>query len=208
MNKIQLFTYDISLFEGEQDMSFFSDALAEHISRFKLARDKLRSYCLYRLLRRALKADVLDVGFEPNGRPVLVGVEKQISLSHSGNMVAVAVSPQRHSIDVESVTDRILQLNPEKWLTKAEQRLSKILPPKKQIRYLTKIWTEKECYVKFAGKSLMSMFGQGAIDFAKIPIEFCFTAKFLRDVYGSKYCLTICSDGAARVIAKRVNELT
>lgn len=207
MNKIQLFTFDISQHKKELDMNGFSAELAGHINRFKLARDRLRSYCMYRLLRQMLKTEVLDVSFDQNGRPLLPEFRHQISLSHSGNIVAVALSPQKMSVDVEQVNERILQLKSEKWLTKYEQFLARLLPPKKQIRYLTKIWTQKECYLKFMGLSLTSMYSEGAIDFAKLPMEFSFSPKFVRDIYGNKYCLTLCTVGAVWIVAKRVKEI-
>jgi len=207
MNKIQLFTYDISLYDGEFDMSYFSDSLAEHINRYKLAKDQLRSYCLYRLLRFAIKKDFLSVEFQPTGCPILPDEEFFISLSHSGNIVAVAISQKKLSIDLEVVSERVLQLNCEKWLTTAEQSLYKSLPPKKQIRYLTKVWTEKECYVKYDGRGIKAMFGNGAIDFAKLPIKFNFTPKFVTDAYSNKYCLTVCTEDNVRVVSKRIKEI-
>lgn len=104
-------------------------------------------------------------GTKEKGKPFAVNAETEFSISHSGNMVACAVSDKEIGIDIEKIRD----VNPRataKFATDSE------------INYINsdsdgffKIWTLKEAYFKCIGTGLGSDIKSVSFDINKEKIS-------------------------------------
>ena len=115
-------------------------------------RIKREKYCSWRLLRYALERS-LGIKMEnetftkkQNGKWVSEGC--YFSISHSGSLVAVAVSRAPVGIDVESHNAPIKERFADKILTGREHREYLSLPDSERRGYLISKWTEKEAEFK------------------------------------------------------------
>ena len=129
-----------------------SPSRKNHIDRMKHRDDQLRSLAAQHLLNR-LRADfsagtaVLETG--EDGKPFLRGSNLHVSISHSNEGVACAVSETPVGIDIEkvrSVPDRLIDY----VCTDAEKAFVLDAPEVIHINFF-KVWTAKEAYVKKHG---------------------------------------------------------
>lgn len=90
--------------------------------------------------------------FSTTGQPTLPGQELFISVSHSKNIVAAAVSDAPVGIDVECMTNRNVTLLAEKCFSDAEYARFCTAEDKKLCFY--QHWTAKEAYAKLTGDGL------------------------------------------------------
>jgi 4'-phosphopantetheinyl transferase len=109
-------------------------------ARFLAARCRLRR-ALAPMLAVSPQEVPLEIG--PNGRPFLVGHRLEFSVSHSANLVALAL---RHDgavgIDVEAVNrPRPSQRLIERYFSESEQALDPLI-----------VWTAKEALIKARGQ--------------------------------------------------------
>lgn len=74
------------------------------------------------------------------------------SLSHSGNVVAVAVSRDRVGVDVERVSDRDTDRLAQRVFTAEEAAQYAALPEAEKVRFFFRAWTMKEALFKAAHK--------------------------------------------------------
>lgn len=85
------------------------------------------------------------IDYLENGRPILVNHPDKISISHSGNMVAIALhSEQSPGIDIEMIHPRIFKIA-TRFLNELEK---KHLGPHPSAEQLTIIWGAKEVMFK------------------------------------------------------------
>lgn len=129
--------------------------------RFKLFDDRRRMVFAEELLRNLLAENFCAEESEiviknlPSGKPVaeVRGKEVSVSLSHSGDFVACAVSSAPVGIDLEikrEVKPSLLKaLNEEEleFVNKSEDKDSAFL----------RIWTAKEAYLKLTGEGLAGL---------------------------------------------------
>ncbi len=124
----------------------------EDQDRFRLG----RALCRLALARR-LDRPAADIGLEigPRGRPFLRGAPDGpwFNLSHSGDIVALAVAPVAEiGVDVEQV-DRLhdsAQIA-ARVCTDAEQSALQAHPPQARAELFAALWTLKEAYMKATG---------------------------------------------------------
>lgn len=86
-----------------------------------------------------------------HGKPFLKGKKWHLSISHSGGIAGCALENCRVGLDLEMVRDFSLELakricTPEEWEWVQEHGDGN--------RTLTKLWTLKECYMKYTGLGL------------------------------------------------------
>lgn len=130
----------------------------ERCLRFKFTDDRRRMAFGEELLRQLLAevygADEKDIQIKnlPSGKPVaeVKGKEVFVSITHSGNFVASAVSDTPVGIDLE--VKREYKPTVYKALNEAEREY--IAKSKDEAVGFYKIWTAKEAYVKLTGKGL------------------------------------------------------
>lgn len=133
------------------------EAEQERAARFQFEEDRLRFLagraCLRRVCRR-YAAEPLGLEYE-DGRPVLPGGRLAFSLSHSGELIAVAVARRAVGVDVEQIRG----IEPEPALVArsctAAQRasLERLAPPKRERAFLA-AWVRKEALGKALGVGL------------------------------------------------------
>ena len=123
---------------------------------------KRQRYCVWRLLCDALQqvtgkcADELSFTVDGNGKWRCDGCV-HFSLSHSGNVVAVAVARQPVGIDVEALDDKRFNARlARRILTENELTLYNSVPPCERPQALVKTWTQKESLFKRDGGSIFA----------------------------------------------------
>lgn len=104
--------------------------------------------------------DLTKVKFNENGKPYLAGNEKYISLSHSLNMVAIAISNKPIGIDIETIIPlTVVRQLAQRLLDK--KQLAQYFKAKDNCAWFTKYWTQHEAYIKMLGdKVTFSSFNQ------------------------------------------------
>ena len=103
---------------------------------------------------------------EPHGKPVIEGASIGHSVTHSGDLVAVAVARAPVGVDVEQLDGRPHPLggdgDPEALarlvLSAAEQATLAAVPPSGRARAFLVAWTRKEAVTKATGDGLRAAF--------------------------------------------------
>lgn len=97
---------------------------------------------LLRLLREKYGIPAQTLCFGEHGKPYLKGHPVRFNLSHSGDLLAVAVSDQEVGLDVQKRTE------------KGYPFLRARLKAEEQTEDFFRLWTAKEAYVKLRGNTL------------------------------------------------------
>lgn len=126
--------------------------------RYKFTEDRRRmafgDELLRKLLSEVYSADEKDIELNnlPSGKPVakVLGKEVFVSITHSGNFVASAVSDTAVGIDLE--VKKAYKPTVYKALNEAEREY--IAKSKDEALAFYKIWTAKEAFVKLSGVGL------------------------------------------------------
>ena len=118
---------------------------------------KRQRYCVWQLLDYALKqtigkgVDELDFAVDEYGKWSCNG-GVHFSLSHSGSVVAVAVSASAVGIDVEAVDEQRFNARlASRILTEGELTLYSSVPQEQRPQMLAAAWTKKESVFKRDG---------------------------------------------------------
>jgi len=111
-----------------------------------LAKRRLERIVCRKILASLLQQNEIIIHYGKNGEPLMDGF--YISFSHSGEMVAVAVSASNPvGIDIEKIQDKIIALQ-SKFVAENELTLEEM----KNREAITRIWTAKEAVYKlFSG---------------------------------------------------------
>lgn len=97
----------------------------------------------YRLLLKNVLQEDFIIDYQPNGKPILRHPQKNISISHSFDYVAVALSNHAIGIDIEKQSSRILKLKTKIANEKEQQKWDM-----QDYRILHIIWGIKEAIYK------------------------------------------------------------
>ncbi len=97
----------------------------------------------YRLLLKNVLQEDFIIDYQPNGKPILRHPQKNISISHSFDYVAVALSNHAIGIDIEKQSSRILNLKTKIANEKEQQKWDM-----QDYRILHIIWGIKEAIYK------------------------------------------------------------
>lgn len=104
------------------------------------------------LLFHALGSGV-RIAYEPSGRPFLEGSALHVSISHSHDFAAVALSPRPIGLDIEVWGPRALRLFP-RFLSKEEELLLSVAPE----RMAVMLWSAKESVYKRFSEPGLSLY--------------------------------------------------
>lgn len=143
--------------------------------------------------------------FLPGGQPYLPGDERYISVSHSKNLVAVAVSDAPIGIDVERIAARPVATLAKKCMTATEYE--RFLSAADQTLCFYRHWTAKEAYAKLTGSGLhgypvnVEWHADGTVGKRHVPA----LHQTVTDCLGEQYC--ICVAGEAACVAARFGEV-
>ncbi|MGQ5639971.1 MULTISPECIES: 4'-phosphopantetheinyl transferase family protein [unclassified Streptomyces] len=126
-------------------------------------------------------ADALPLVREPcagcggsHGRPALRTSGVHFSLSHSGDLVMVALAPIPVGVDVEGLATTQAVLDAQSALHPVEGRELALLPAHERAAAFTRTWVRKEAYLKGLGTGLvrdpaLDYVGTGALPAAPDP---------------------------------------
>lgn len=98
-----------------------------------------------RLLLKHLFGSNVQIAYKSSGAPFLINSNKHISISHSGTLVAIALSNEKVGIDLQIISDKPLKIK-SRFLSNTEIRMMG-----DQLDALTavKLWCAKEAVYKF-----------------------------------------------------------
>jgi phosphopantetheinyl transferase (holo-ACP synthase) len=87
----------------------------------------------------------VQIAYKSSGTPFLINSNKHISISHSGTLVAIALSNEKVGIDLQIISDKPLKIK-SRFLSNAEIQMMG-----GQLDALTavKLWCAKEAVYKF-----------------------------------------------------------
>ena len=149
---IEVYILDITNLELEQYLKKLPNNFLVQVNKYKEENQRKRSffswYLLYlKFLERKINAFNLKVEFNENGKPLIEGIN--FNISHSHNLVAVAISSHEVGIDLELVEEKDNEKIAKKIMN--EEEYQKYLKNKE---YFYKVWTKKEAYLKRKGLAL------------------------------------------------------
>lgn len=136
--------------EPEQEMIRLYRPRAEEYSLFATLTHPRRrlQWLACRALLQSMTGTGAVIGYDPNGKPCLAGDERQVSLSHSGEMAAVLLSDDRPAgIDIERITPRLERVA-DRFLSDREMAG---IPGDNRTESLCALWTAKEALYKVSG---------------------------------------------------------
>ena len=87
--------------------------------------------------------------YDDFGKPYLKGIDKHISVSHSGLWCAAMVSDRSCGVDIQMYTDTVKRIS-NRFLS--EDELNEIQKKRNKIHFLHVYWGAKECMYKAYGK--------------------------------------------------------
>ena len=126
--------------------------------------------------RLALKriANTVDVGYTESGKPYPKKKNFQMSISHSGNYVAVIIHPNREvGVDIEINSDKISRVY-QRLLSSHEQAY---LYSEHDLRKTQIAWSTKEALYKIIGRDVVDFSQELEINDFEIEVQGTFTAK-------------------------------
>ncbi len=142
---------DWCIYKLNKDSDELYSALKDHIDqeRFKLIKTEKRKqeflgarWALYHLFGHPVKIE-----YDTNGKPHIVNSPWNISITHSGNYIAVARSKQVLGIDIEHISEK-LERTKHKYCS--TQELSQI-DASQNLKHLCLHWSGKESAYKAIG---------------------------------------------------------
>ena len=154
----------------------------EKISRYRFDKDKLRSLAAGLLIRRVTGGGELVYG--EHEKPYLADEALFFSVSHSGDIVAIASDTAEVGCDVEvipaekrlKIADRFYHPNEREYVYSSDDKT----------RAFCRIWTRKEAYLKMTGEGISS--DLTAFDTTSKPLT---SQIYTKDMDG--YSLSVCS---------------
>jgi phosphopantetheinyl transferase len=117
----------------------------EKLSNLKNEKRRLE-FCAIRFIRNQ-KNIPFSIAYSPIGAPYLVGSPMHVGISHSNDLVGLALAPFKIGLDIELISDRILGIK-NRFTTSREVALFSYT----EAVNFTIIWTIKEVLYKLAGR--------------------------------------------------------
>jgi len=148
----EVYVLDITNLGLEKYLKKLPRNFLDQVNKYKEDNQRRRSffswYLLYlKLVERKINVSNLKVEFNENGKPLIEGIN--FNISHSYNLVAIAISSHEVGIDLELVEEKDNERIAKKIMN--EEEYQKYLKNKE---YFYKVWTKKEAYLKRKGLSL------------------------------------------------------
>ncbi len=116
---------------------------------------KQKQFLAARMLLAHMLGERLPICYLPDGRPFIPGGSLQVSVSHSGNYVAVAVSTEKQvGVDIEVLPRKSLLKAKGYFLNDGEQQQLTADDP---VEKLHVYWSAKEALFKYAGNVQLNL---------------------------------------------------
>jgi len=132
----------------------------EQISKYKNKERKLQSISVLLLANTLIGNNYkVKIEYSKNGKPNISKSAKQISVSHSGEKVAVIISKKNEvGIDIEKISNKIEKVSC-KFMNEVELELCEPLSGKSRFTYMHVVWGAKE--------SMFKLYSKGGLGFRK-----------------------------------------
>lgn len=155
---VQLYTLNIENLKDPLEHSEVLEGLSkerqEKILRYKQEHSRKQGLGAALLLKEVLEDAGLsmeDITYGKNGKPQIEGLH--FNLSHSGDMVILAVSDNEVGCDIEKISD-VKEGIVDRFFAESEiEYLNKFEGIEKQ-REFFRLWTIKESYMKLTGEGM------------------------------------------------------
>lgn len=136
--------------------SIMPESIKSKVDNKKMLINKKQTLLGYYLLKCLLNdhyniKDYPLIDFDEYGKPYLVDMSLYFNISHSYNAVLCAVSENIIGVDIEKVVNRNRKIYS---FVCNEMELKKINSDVDDSLEFTKLWTQKESYLKYLGKGL------------------------------------------------------
>ncbi|MGX8699145.1 MAG: 4'-phosphopantetheinyl transferase family protein [bacterium] len=150
---MELYTKDLTGLDWEAALPLLPPGRAARALRYANPADRRRSVGAALLLAERFGRDVA-LSYNQYGKPFLLGENVPcISLSHAGELCALAVSERPIGVDVERL--RCSLPVAERFFTPPEVHALRALSGEAQARLFTRLWTAREAWLKMRGVGLM-----------------------------------------------------
>ncbi len=170
----EVFLLDIENLNVGKDLSNVDALRLEYLLSISNEKRRKQSYFVWKLLEYALKKKGVENPsfFNNNGKWSLVDNKIRFSLSHSHNLVCVALDDDVVGVDIEIISDKLLPL---------EKRYGTSLYEGDKLLFLARLFTEEE---------------------AKFKSELNKNTKnyIVKDNMSNKYSLSVCTDSDIEII--------
>ena len=129
----------------------------EKVRRYRFLKDRVLSLGAELLLRKALgdlgiTLPEIRYGFKTNGKPFIKGLEWfNFNISHSEDLVMIAVSENEIGCDIEKVTDIGLDIAKKFFFREEYENIAAIPASEKRNELFFRYWTLKESFMKVTG---------------------------------------------------------
>lgn len=110
---------------------------------------------------RSPNAPVLEVRADPRGKPFLAGDDEEISLSHSGSLLAIYVGPENAGIDIERIKKRDNATEIAQLFFSVEETARCFSDGAFDLIRFYRAWTEREATLKRYGLTLAEKIPEG-----------------------------------------------
>ena len=133
--------------ESESELTKGLELSKEALTKLSQRRSILhrKGYLAIRKLLKSYNIDPLIHKYDKNGAPYLTD-GRHLSISHTKDVAAIAISSQPVGIDLELYQEKIIRIAPRFLHLKESLDLNK--NKNKNIHYLSQIWTAKEALYK------------------------------------------------------------
>ena len=129
----------------------------EKVLRYRFLKDRVLSLGAELLLRKALRECGIEIpeiryGFGTDGKPFLKGVEGfNFNISHSEDLVMVALSGNETGCDIEKITEIDLEIAKKFFFRKEYENIAALPASEKRNGLFFRYWTLKESFMKATG---------------------------------------------------------
>lgn len=156
--------------------------------------------------------DVNNIALSEYGKPYIKGSPLSFSLSHSGELAALAVSESEVGCDIEKVRPIDFRIAKKYFFNTEYEALQNEANEDKRLELFFRLWTLKESFIKAAGLGFQLGLNKFEIGFEN---EEPFVNQSLNDYDYSffeyklpSYRLAVCAEGKAEFCRVREIELT
>lgn len=142
---IGVYLLDINTITDEDFSLALPQELITKVQRTFKSSKRQKEWLGVRLLLKHVIGSNVKIAYKSSGAPFLINSNKHISISHSGTLVAIALSNENVGIDLQIISDKPLKIK-SRFLSKAEIQMMG-----GQLDALTavKLWCAKEAVYKF-----------------------------------------------------------
>ena len=140
------------------DNPLHTGELLNRVERYKSVQRKLQAIAVPILIDTLLPGESnLEFVYSDNNQPLFVEAPYKLSITHSGNMVAVLVSGKTEvGVDIQRQTSKVERIA-HKFMNNQEKIDYDKVPDSGKLHYLNVLWGAKE--------SMFKLYGKGGLDF-------------------------------------------